>query len=104
VCVRFDDDIHIRSDFETSILAFLVSDNVLDANLLIQLVSFLNTDLCFLWFAWKGGLDHLLYLATHLPLPLAHGNLQLEGRANRFYIEVSLQGALIPLLALPPVI
>src|SRR5437870_11840373 len=73
VCVRFDDDIHIRSDFETSILAFLVSDNVLDANLPIQLVSFLNTDLCFLWFAWKGGLDHLLYLATHLPLPLAHG-------------------------------
>jgi len=42
VCVRFDDNIHIRSDFETIILAFLVSNNVLDANLPIQLVSFLK--------------------------------------------------------------
>jgi hypothetical protein len=35
-----------------------------DANLAVQFVSFLDSDLRRYWFAWKSGLDYLLYGAA----------------------------------------
>src|SRR5690349_12517693 len=74
VRVCLDDNIYIGSGFETCLFAVLVSHNVFDTNLPIEIVTFLNTDLRFLCFAWNDGVDHFLYGAMHLlPLLLAHG-------------------------------
>jgi hypothetical protein len=42
--------------FETGMLAILVSKDVLDANLPVQIVRFLNTDLCLLWYCPERGI------------------------------------------------
>src|SRR5207244_12543767 len=53
------------------LLAILVSNYVLNANLSVQIVRFVNPDLCLLWCAWKGGLDDFLNLARQPGLLLA---------------------------------
>jgi hypothetical protein len=47
--IRFDHDIYLRAWFETGLLAILVSNHIVDANLPVQIVGSLNTDLCLLW-------------------------------------------------------
>jgi len=55
------------------LLAILIGNDVVDANLPVQIVRFLNTDLCLLWYGWKGGFDDFLDRATQLSLLFAHG-------------------------------
>src|SRR5439155_26906325 len=69
---RFDHDIYFRAWLEIGLLAILVSNYVLNANLSVQIVRFVNPDLCLLWRAWKGGLDDFLNRATQPALLLAH--------------------------------
>src|SRR5438552_16982559 len=71
------------------LLAILVSNYVLNANLSVQIVRFVNPALCFLWCAWKGGLDDFLNRATHPALLLAH-----RGTSNstpKFYVGLRLR-------------
>src|SRR5207302_8388947 len=81
---RFDHDISFRATLEMGLLAILVN-----ANLSVQIVRFVNPDLCFLWCAWKGGLDDFLNRATQPALLLAH-----RGTSNatpKFYVGLGLR-------------
>src|SRR2546428_8818157 len=65
-----------------------------DANLPVQIVRFLNTDLCLLWYGWKGGFDDFLDRATQLALLLAHGGNLQQGKYNaKFYVTVGPQSS-----------
>src|SRR5439155_1664168 len=86
---RFDHDIYFRAWLEIGLLAILVSNYVLNANLSVQIVRFVNPDLCLLWCAWKGGLDDFLNRATQPALLLAH-----RGTSNatpKFYVGLGLR-------------
>ena len=60
----------------------------------VQIVRFLNTDLCLLWYGWKGGFDDFLNRATQLALLLAHGGNLQQGKYNaKFYVTVGPQSS-----------
>jgi hypothetical protein len=86
---RFDHDIYLRAWLEMGLLAILVSNDVLDANLSVQIVRFLNPDLCLLGCAWKRGLDDFLNRATQLALLLAHG--ETSNATPKFYVGLGLR-------------
>src|SRR5690242_19409903 len=69
--IRFNHHIYLRAWLETSLLAILVSNDILYANFAIQVLGFVNFDLRLLWFVCKG-LDDSLDPATQLLALLAH--------------------------------
>src|SRR5207247_4775193 len=81
--------ISFRVLLDMCLLTILFSNYFLNANLSVQIVRFVNPDLCLLWCAWKGGLDDFLNRATQPALLLAH-----RGTSNatpKFYVELGLR-------------
>jgi hypothetical protein len=70
--VGFDDQIHLGASTKSCLLPVLVDYSILDANLTVEGIGFVDADLRLLRFIGRNGLDNLFYRSGQLLPPLGH--------------------------------